>query len=154
MAVGLVQALDVSLYYPIATLLCSMFDPVTIVRLRRTCKALSRWYDWALGYGWNVERRLSMFFTFPREFREEMRKQDALISGSVALQFFDRVRWETSDLDVFVREHGQADALGVYLQESEGYEVVESPPFIETEVDEYEEVAVCGCPPRRVVEVG
>lgn len=57
----------------------------------------------------------------PQCFREEMRKHGAVISGGLALQFFDRAVWQESDMDVFVREGRGSRALGQYLVYKEGY---------------------------------
>jgi hypothetical protein len=48
-------------------------------------------------------------------------EHDALISGSFALQFFERIIWRDSDLDVYVEDRKSPDALGDYLVGHEGY---------------------------------
>ena len=50
-----------------------------------------------------------------------MGKYGALISGSFAIQFFERVVWEESDLDIFVEEGLDASNFEQYLCEKEGY---------------------------------
>jgi hypothetical protein len=56
-----------------------------------------------------------------------MTRCDALISGSFALQFFDRVVWSESDLDIYVQhsrltaQSEESDALAQYLVSVEGY---------------------------------
>lgn len=57
----------------------------------------------------------------PQCFREEMRKHHAVVSGGLALQFFDREVWQESDMDVFVRRGVGSRALGQYLVQKEGY---------------------------------
>ncbi|MCJ1267056.1 hypothetical protein MMC22_006941 [Lobaria immixta] len=47
--------------------------------------------------------------------------RNALVSGSVAVQFFERVLWKESDLDIFIEEGKDAKAFGKYLTEREGY---------------------------------
>ena len=44
-----------------------------------------------------------------------MGKNDALISGGIALQYFERVVWKESDLDVYVQDGPKAKALAQYL---------------------------------------
>ena len=61
-----------------------------------------------------------------------MGKSDALISGSFAVQYFERVLWEESDMDVFVQRGKSAMELGRYLCTVEGYESVRV-----READEY-----------------
>jgi hypothetical protein len=55
-----------------------------------------------------------------------MARHEALVSGSFALQFLDRVLWKDSDLDLYADYplHGverATDALGQYLKKVEGY---------------------------------
>lgn len=50
-----------------------------------------------------------------------MGKHDALISGSFAIQFFERVMWKESDLDIFIGQGPGAEALEDYLCKQEGY---------------------------------
>lgn len=50
-----------------------------------------------------------------------MGRHDALVSGSVALQFFERVLWKEADLDIFVEQGENAEAFAKYLTETEGY---------------------------------
>ena len=50
-----------------------------------------------------------------------MGRNNAIVSGSVALQFFERVVWKDSDLDIFIRHGENAEAFEKYLTEEEGY---------------------------------
>ncbi|KAF9456065.1 hypothetical protein BDZ94DRAFT_1276577 [Collybia nuda] len=64
-----------------------------------------------------ISSRLSRFFT-PEEiilFRYCQSNTGMLISGSTALQFFDRSEYEESDLDLYV-EHRYAALIGKWLQ--------------------------------------
>jgi len=53
-----------------------------------------------------------------------MARTNALISGSFALQFFDRVHWPASDLDINIRQ--ESDTLESYLCRVEGYTLQKS----------------------------
>jgi hypothetical protein len=50
-----------------------------------------------------------------------MRDHRAVISGSFALQFFERTCWKESDLDLFVQKPSEAKALEEHLVRTEGY---------------------------------
>ncbi|KAL8755015.1 MAG: hypothetical protein Q9199_003945 [Rusavskia elegans] len=50
-----------------------------------------------------------------------MAETNALISGSFAIQFFERVVWSSSDLDMYVEEGEDSDTIAQYLVMSEGY---------------------------------
>lgn len=52
-----------------------------------------------------------------------MGKHDVLISGSFAIQFFERVTWKESDLDLYAQAGSSTEALHKYLCEKEGYRV-------------------------------
>lgn len=71
----------------------------------------------------------------PVVLRSLMSRLDALVSGSFALQFFERVVWKDSGLDIYV-EYGREDEtttmLEQHLVEAEDYTLkppVESPPI-------------------------
>lgn len=49
---------------------------------------------------------------------------NAVISGSFAVQYFDRQTWKESDLDIFIAKGQSAWDLERYLCEVENYEFV------------------------------
>ena len=55
-----------------------------------------------------------------------MRQQDALISGSFAFQYFERVNWEEFGLDIFIGKQANAEVFCRYLSEEEGYVLTHS----------------------------
>ncbi|KAL8686449.1 MAG: hypothetical protein Q9218_007098 [Villophora microphyllina] len=68
-----------------------------------------------------MDRRLRRFVKDPKALRSFMGKHDVLISGSFAIQFFERVTWDESDLDLYAEQGPNAEALEKYLCEQEGY---------------------------------
>ena len=44
-----------------------------------------------------------------------MGKNDSLISGGIALQYFERVIWKESDLNIYVQDGPKARALAQYV---------------------------------------
>lgn len=50
-----------------------------------------------------------------------MAETNALISSSFAIQFFERVVWPSSNLDMYVEEGEDSDTIAQYLVMSEGY---------------------------------
>jgi hypothetical protein len=113
--------LDPVVYYPIYSLLLSRLDSLSIVRLSKTCRRLATLYRSAIRREWNVDRLLLRFVAQPVALRRVMRDHGAVISGSVALQFFERACWKESDLDLFVSKSIHALALAEHLVRSEGY---------------------------------
>ena len=72
-----------------------------------------------------MNRALRHFVDDPCLFRSKLGEYDALVSGSFALQFFDRVFWPESDLDIFLPD-AQEEGFGTYLSNSEGYTCIRS----------------------------
>ena len=114
--------------YPIFDCICSYLGIGETVMLTRTCRVLSHLFQILLKSQWNMDRALYRFVNSPQKFRSQLGQHDALIAGSFAVQFFDRVTWNDSDLDVFVQSTNpsQLDSsltpspIGQYLCESEG----------------------------------
>ncbi|MCJ1431534.1 hypothetical protein MMC27_000887 [Xylographa pallens] len=110
-------------HYPVFRCLCSYLGIAEIIALTRTCKKLSGLYQLLLKTQWKVDHGLLRFVKSPARFRSQMGQHSALVSGSFAVQFFERVTWEDSDLDIFVKGGAGAEAFGKYLIETEDYEL-------------------------------
>ena len=91
----LISILDV---FPICDHLCYILPISDLINLTRTCKRLSSLYQAALPRQWNVNKRLERFVQDPKGFRSQMGKSGALIFGSFAIQFFERVWWKNPTL--------------------------------------------------------
>ena len=111
---------DFNSKYPISTRISRILSISDIINLTRTCKAFAHLYKSLLSSQWNIDKRLARFVNNITRFRSQMASFNALISGSFALQFFDRVRWSGSDLDISIRE--KADEFEHYLCHVEGYQ--------------------------------
>ncbi|KJA24234.1 hypothetical protein HYPSUDRAFT_136540, partial [Hypholoma sublateritium FD-334 SS-4] len=86
--------------------LLDALSPGSLLRYSRTCKTAHSIVQDYMKRAFRVDRLLSRYFT-PAEiirFRELQHLTGALISGSTAVQFFDRDTYPDSDLDVYV-EH-------------------------------------------------
>lgn len=117
----LLDLFDRDCCYPVFKNLCPYLGIGEIVALTRTCKKLSNLYQILLKRQWDVDAGLCRFVDDPLQFRSQLRKHSAIISGSFALQFFERVVWEVSDLDIYARAGLAAIGLAEYLCEAEGY---------------------------------
>lgn len=111
----LLTLLNPDSHYPIFTRFCEILSNAEIIALTRTCKRLRHLYQDLLPSQWDVDRTLRRFVMNPQALRRQMGKHDALISGSIALQFFERVIWRESDLDIYVQEGPQAEAMAHYV---------------------------------------
>ncbi|KAF7340780.1 DUF607-domain-containing protein [Mycena sanguinolenta] len=90
-----------------------------LVLLMQTCRLICALVE---DVCFNVDRLLIPFLgdtAKVKQFRELQRQTDTVISGSTALQFFNRLIWPNSDLDLYV-PHASAAVAALFLRES-GY---------------------------------
>lgn len=111
--------------YPIFDRICAYLQPREIVNFQRTTKRLSGSFESLFKTQWNINRALHRCVADPARFRSEMARHNAIISGSFALQFLDRVIWDDSDLDVYVETEIGSKELGDYLSTFENYRLEE-----------------------------
>ena len=136
-----VDVFDRHTCYPFFSRLCDYLSVAEIYALTMTCKKYANLYQYLLPIQWDVDRRLRLFVKDPYGFRSQMAKHDALISGSFVVQYFERVTWKDSDLDVFIKHGESADVFGRYLVSEEEYAQVSSTENAEYELHGYEEVS-------------
>ena len=130
------QPIDVLGNWVIFNNLCSHLDIAGILPLLRVTKRWSDHLSAHLKLRWDINKKLRRFVTNPQNLRTELGRHDALISGSFAIQFFDGVVWDESDLDIYVEgargEGGEGDAaIGRYLMEKEGYKLQTSKSLLD-----------------------
>jgi hypothetical protein len=118
-----VNIIDLFACYPVLDRICFYLSIGAIVALSRTCKRLSHVYRDLLRTQWNIDMRLSRFVADSSRFRLQLRESEAVISGSFAVQFFDRTTYQDSDLDIFVKRGDQVGALADRLTAVEGYQL-------------------------------
>jgi len=82
-----------------------------VMQTSKTMEAMCRVYK---RIGWNIGSRLRPWFVDVDGFRAKLHRCNAIISGSQALQFFDRNSYPGSDMDIYVRS-GSAEELGRWL---------------------------------------
>ena len=124
---GLLMILDPSLF-PIANAVCTFLDISDLINLARTCKKIYYVFGLVQRSQWSINRRLGYFVNDPIGFRSMVGQCEALISGSFALGFLDRVFWDGSDLDIYLglgdwklKDFSRVRALGLYLIREEAY---------------------------------
>ncbi|KAG8527294.1 uncharacterized protein KY384_008038 [Bacidia gigantensis] len=105
--------------YPVFRRLCDFLDIQDIIHLTRTCKKFSGLYSYLLPILWNVDKRLERFAQQPEIFRSQMGLYDALITGSFAVQFFERVTWPKAALDIYIERGHKMDSFCEYLGSTE-----------------------------------
>ena len=80
-------------------------------------------YAWFAEKAWDPSWRYRRWFVHVNAFRRLLRRCNAVVSGSFALQFFDRKRYIGSDMDIFLRCAG-ADEFCAWLKK-EGYRLAD-----------------------------
>lgn len=101
-----------------------LFDALTatsLVRLGATNRqARAALSDYSLRT-FNATKLFERFFKDPLAFRSLQARTHTLVSGSTALQFLDRIRYNNADLDLFVHP-GEQGEVGHWLTAYEGYQ--------------------------------
>ncbi|KAI0083370.1 hypothetical protein BDY19DRAFT_910654 [Irpex rosettiformis] len=100
----------------------SAASPGSILRLARTCKAAHAAMRDYFSRAFDINNHLSRFFDDPLAFRSLQAQTNTLISGSFALQFFDRSVYQGSDLNLYVPSLHHKE-IGRWLV-AHGYEYV------------------------------
>ncbi|KAL0575033.1 hypothetical protein V5O48_006934 [Marasmius crinis-equi] len=127
----------------------AIFDQLPVadlVYLARTCSAVKAAVEGYHNVGFSINKLLRPYFTYDeiQQFRMVQAYTGTLISGSTTLQYFARMRYEGSDLDVYV-EHRYATIVVEFLQSlgyafkspEEGLPLAEALKFGEEEPCEY-----------------
>ncbi|KDR72124.1 hypothetical protein GALMADRAFT_213556 [Galerina marginata CBS 339.88] len=85
----------------------SFFDSDSIILVGKVSVRLRAVYRWFCNQAWNPCKVYEDWFAqSARQFRYQLHHTGAIVSGSIALQFFDRVQYPNSDMDIFVRTGG------------------------------------------------
>lgn len=92
-----------------------------IVNLSKTCKSLSGLYNEVSRLQWDIDSLLKRFLKYSKHFRQQLGLTEALITGSFALEFFERPLWRAPNLDLVVQEGERAFRLLEYFTRYEDY---------------------------------
>lgn len=90
----------------VITHLMSFFSVRRLHAIRRTSKSLRLIFDAYATVAWDLNLRLKPWFSDVAGFRRTLHETNGIISGSQALQFFDREHYSDSDMDIFMRAGG------------------------------------------------
>ncbi|KAF8871650.1 hypothetical protein CPB84DRAFT_1629013, partial [Gymnopilus junonius] len=90
-----------------------------IINLSKTSRAVYSLVTWYKRTTWDPTTIYKKWFIHVSAFRRLLRRTNAIISGSFALQFFDRSIYPGSDMDIFLRAAGASDVC--YWLLSQGY---------------------------------
>ncbi|RDW59713.1 hypothetical protein BP6252_12800 [Coleophoma cylindrospora] len=111
---------------PILDTVCLHLELPDIFALKRTSRPFTWILDSFYKRRWSVNRYLRRFVTDPTALRSQLAKDNAVIAGGFALQFFANAVWKDSDLDIYVEyslEQTSKAEIGGYLREYEGYKL-------------------------------
>jgi hypothetical protein len=108
-------------------LICRSLEPSSITALQQTCRTIYGLLQDVIQRQWSINYHLQQYVVNPIALRSQIALCNALISGSVALQFFNRSVWEDSTLDIFVYKGGHnMDRISQHLIIQEGYILIDS----------------------------
>lgn len=94
--------------------LFTFVSPATLIRLSRTCRDMQAIVSSYAVEAFDIDCHLSQFFLDPSNFRSLQARTGTLVSGSSALQFFDRSCYVGSDLDLYT-PGDSCKVMGDYL---------------------------------------
>lgn len=134
-------ALEMFRRHPIYDNIFCHLTPLSLTRMASVDRAIRAVTQDFSTRAYNINRRLSRFFTRPLSFRSLMARTRMVISGSFALQFFDRTYYPDSDLDLYLHPNRDMIDVGLFL-EKDGYQYVPSSWQLQTYKDEAERI--CG----------
>ncbi|KAH9896703.1 hypothetical protein C8Q73DRAFT_664433 [Cubamyces lactineus] len=130
-ALALLQSRTVYVY------ISSHCSPRSLLRFRQVNRAARQAVQDYMVRTFDISKRLERFFCNPTVFRSLQARTATVISGSFALQFFDRTYYPESELDVYVHPDRSVLDVGLYL-ESEGYALLPCSWQLENWHDEVE----------------
>ena len=107
----------------------SMIPPHSSIMLSQTCHATNNTRASFTRHTFNINRHLRCFFQNPLEFHTIQAETGTIISGSSALQFFNREIFEDSGLDLYLHP-GHLERIGTWLMKSEGYIYITEDPNV------------------------
>lgn len=92
-------------------------SPDTIVNFSRTCRNAHSAVQSFIHRFYNINKHLTRYFPDPISFRCLQARTGTLISGSSALQFFERLHWDESDLDIYTYYESREEVGSWLLQQ-------------------------------------
>ncbi|PPQ65617.1 hypothetical protein CVT26_000559 [Gymnopilus dilepis] len=105
-------------------LVLAELDILSLLRFSRSSTCLRSIYFCYKETAWDPVKSYQRWFNHPAAFRRLLRRTNAVISGSFALQFFDRSYYPDSDMDIYLRCAGAMDVCRWLT--TEGYRYVKS----------------------------
>jgi hypothetical protein len=106
-------------YDPVRKRIMELLDTKAVVALYQTSTTVRAF---VYAHEWDINAKLRRFVDKPTALRSTLGRYQALISGSFALQFFERVVWSDSDLDIFAPLEDGYKEIIEYLVKEEGYD--------------------------------
>lgn len=92
----------ISRLYPVNNSVLGYLGPADLVRMEKINKEYRATTTTFMRRAYNIDRQLIGFLPDPHSFRRMQSKTGTVISGSFALQFFTRVYYPETALDIFV----------------------------------------------------
>ncbi|KAI0765137.1 hypothetical protein C8Q74DRAFT_1286445 [Fomes fomentarius] len=113
----LVDAFSCHLIYDNILSRLELSSLIHLSAINRVIRHATQDFNWR---AYNIDKRLKRFFKDPCAFRSLQARTAAIISGSFAVQFFDRSFYPDSDVDIFVHPNRDMLDIGLFVS-SQGY---------------------------------
>lgn len=133
---------------PVYDAIFSCLTPVGLIRMALVSRAVHSAIKEFKRRAYNINKRLAYYFDDPLSFRSLMARTHMVISGSFALQFFDRSFYPNSDLDLYIRPDTSIEVVGSYLL-NEGYLFKPTPWQSSHYASEIRRTLFSSTPPRK-----
>lgn len=116
--------------------LVSFWDIKSVIRATTASLIVKGAMDFYSRTVWDIDIFFKKWFIRPLIFRLVMRECRAFVSGSQAVQFFGRTRYEGSDLDIYCR--GSSASAMIDWLILQGYKLDGSMPIYNRQDEEYD----------------
>lgn len=107
---------------PVYDNILSALDPGDAVRLGKTCLSAFKAYKNFVSRAYNIDKLYRRWFNNTEGFRWLQAKTGTLVSGSTAVQYLDRVFYQSSDLDVYTFRNGAVEVVQWIVDEGYVYQ--------------------------------
>jgi hypothetical protein len=121
---------------PVYDNILSRLDPGDAIRLGKTCRVASKAYANFVSRAYNVDKLYRRWFKNTEGFRRLQARTGTLVSGSTAVQYFNRTFYESSDLDLYTFRSGAVEVAQWIVEEGYVYRPGDTYPDYESHIEQ------------------
>ncbi|KAH6911171.1 hypothetical protein BKA70DRAFT_1146507 [Coprinopsis sp. MPI-PUGE-AT-0042] len=121
---------------PIYDNILSLVDPGDAIRLGKTCRSATQAYHNFISRAYNIDKLYRRWFKDTTGFRRLQAKTGTLVSGSTAVQYFDRTFYESSDIDIYTFRKEAVEVAEWIVGEGYVYQAIGAFPDYESHIEQ------------------